>query len=118
MIVLRSASVRGVCRPGRGRSPKLSSPSSLKRSRWIRTFGGWLGTRWVDTDVVREMCGKTFDSFDPSRQEEAYEQAFALAQNPRGNVLLYGNYGTGKTYLEAAICNSLREVGRLFSEEF
>ncbi len=67
----------------------------------------------VDHDVVREMRGKTFDSFDPSRPEAAYEKAFAFANNPQGNVLLYGNYGTGKTHLEAGICNYLREVGRL-----
>ncbi len=84
-----------------------------QREQCVRTFGGWLGTRWVDQDVVRAMRGMTFDSFDPSRQEEAYEKAFAFAQNPQGNLLLYGNYGTGKTHLEAAICNYLREVGRL-----
>jgi len=59
------------------------------------------------------MRGKTFDSFDPSHQEDAYEKAFAFTNNPRRNVLLYGNYRTGKTHLEVAICNYLREVGRL-----
>jgi DNA replication protein DnaC len=91
------------------------------RAEWsheqsIRTFGGWLGAKWIDRDVVRELCRKTFDVYDPTRQPEAYEKAYAFAERPKGNLLLYGSYGTGKTHLEAAICNALREVGRLLSD--
>lgn len=75
----------------------------------IRCFGGWLGDRYVDEDVIAEMCGKTFETFDPVRQSEAYEAAWSYAQNPVGNLLLCGSYGTGKTHLEAAICNYRRE---------
>jgi DNA replication protein DnaC len=77
-----------------------------------RTFGGWMGAQWVDPRVVDEMGRKTFDRFDVLWQSEAFERAMAFARQPKGNLLFYGDYGTGKTHLEAAICNYLREVGR------
>jgi DNA replication protein DnaC len=77
----------------------------------MRTFGGWMGAKWVDPCVVEEMCRKTFDSYDVFCQPEAFEKALAFAHQPKGNLLFYGDFGTGKTHLEAAICNYLREVG-------
>ena len=78
-----------------------------------RTFGGWMGQRWADEEIVQAMARLTFESFDMLRQPEAFEQAFTFARHPRGNLLIHGDYGVGKTHLEAAICNELREVGRL-----
>ncbi len=86
------------------------------REQCVHTFRGWLGAKWVDHDMVRELRGRTFDTYDPTRQPDAYEKAYAFAQQPKGNLLFYGSYGTGKTHLEAAICNSLREVGRLLPD--
>jgi DNA replication protein DnaC len=90
------------------------------RQQWLReqsarTFGGWMGARWLDDDVIREMCGKTFNRYDALRQPEAFEKAFAFAMQPKGNLLFYGDYGTGKTHLETAICNYVREAGSRLS---
>lgn len=82
----------------------------LKDQR-VRTFGGWMGSQYINKALIQEMCGKTFDNYDGSLQFEAYDKAITFAKNPRGNLLFYGSYGTGKTHLEAAICNRLREVG-------
>jgi DNA replication protein DnaC len=86
--------------------------AAWQREQRTRTFGGWMGTRWVDSSIVEEMCSKTFDRYDVFLQPEGYEMALAFAHQPKGNLLFYGDYGVGKTHLEAAICNYLREVGR------
>src|SRR5215469_678589 len=49
-----------------------------------RTFGGWLGSQWVDQGVVAAMAAKTFASYKMLRQPEAYEKALAFAKAPRG----------------------------------
>lgn len=87
----------------------------LQKTR-TRTYGGWLGERWEDEEIVEEMCAKTFQSFKKKRDPMAYKKAWEFAQNPQGNLLLCGGYGTGKTHLEAAICNYLREVGKLLPD--
>jgi DNA replication protein DnaC len=86
------------------------------REQRTRTFGGWIGAKGVDDEIVQEMCSKTFDRYDVLRQPEGFEKAFAFAQQLKGNLLFYGDYGTGKTHLEAAICNYVREVGRLLPD--
>lgn len=40
---------------------------------------------------------------------DAYEQAVTFAREPRGILVLYGDYGTGKTHLLVAIANARRE---------
>lgn len=84
----------------------------LQKTR-LRTYGGWLGERWEDEEIVTEMCAKTFQSFKKERDPMAYKKAWEFAQNPQGNLLLCGSYGTGKTHIEAAIANYLRETGML-----
>jgi DNA replication protein DnaC len=74
-----------------------------------RTFGGWLGDPWTDDDVIAEMKSKTFASYEAARFPEAYRAARAFASDPVGNFLLFGNCGTGKSHLEAAILNATRE---------
>jgi DNA replication protein DnaC len=86
------------------------------RKARVRTYGGWLGERWEDKEIVDEMCSKTFTSFEKQRDPMAYKKAWEFAQDPRGNLLLCGGYGTGKTHLEAAILNFLREVGMLLPD--
>ena len=81
------------------------------RSQRSQTFGGWMGEKWADPRIVEEMCRKTFDRFEEIYQAEAFKGA-AFARDPKGNLLFDGDYGVGKTHLSAAICNSLREVGR------
>jgi DNA replication protein DnaC len=83
------------------------------REQRIRCFGGWLGHRWEDAELAQDMCQMTFDSYERERFPEAYDLALRFANQPRGNIIFHGKYGTGKTHLEAAICNYRREVGVL-----
>lgn len=73
-----------------------------------RCFGGWLGQAFADRDVIRELAGKTFLTYDQTRFTSAYIAARSFAAQPRGNLVLYGSFGVGKTHLESAICNELR----------
>lgn len=59
---------------------------------------------------------RTFSAFDERRQHRAFAVAQAFAEELNGTLVLHGPYGTGKTHLLAAICNTLidREVGCLF----
>src|SRR5579883_616060 len=68
---------------------------------------GWLGSSWPQ----KGLEGKTFASFEQTEQWEAFEQVQAWACQPQGTLLLYGDYGTGKTHLLAAIANLRRERG-------
>jgi DNA replication protein DnaC len=76
------------------------------------TFG-WLGDLWAD----KELSTKTFMAFDEDRQPDAIAmiQCFLddlMSGNQHGTLILYGPYGTGKTHLLAALCNSLHEQGK------
>ena len=99
-------------RQARQRREQEDRHSAWLTSQRTRTFGGWMGSRWVDPEVISAMSRKTFDRYDGSYQLEAFEKALAFAHQPKGNLLFHGDYGTGKTHLSAAICNHLREVGR------
>lgn len=50
---------------------------------------------------------KTFESFNPdvSGVKLAYERAIRFSKRPQGWLILFGNYGVGKTHLAAAIAN-------------
>ena len=50
---------------------------------------------------------KTFDSFnaDIAGVRRAYVRAMEYAKRPQGWLILFGNYGVGKTHLAAAIAN-------------
>jgi DNA replication protein DnaC len=50
---------------------------------------------------------KTFESFDPDVPgvRMAYNRAVEFAKRPQGWLVLFGNYGAGKTHLAAAIAN-------------
>ncbi len=52
--------------------------------------------------------GKTFENFDPDVPgvRRAFVRARNYARNPRGWLILFGNYGSGKTHLAAAIANA------------
>lgn len=99
------------------RKVRHEQEKAAKHQEWmdmqkVRTYGGWLGSSWEDKEVAREMSTKTFANYDRSRFPSAFDQALAFANNPKGNIIFYGGYGTGKTHLEAAICNHLREQGK------
>lgn len=96
---------------------RLDREKAEKQAQWVkdqrvRTFGGWLGEHWTDEAVVKEMCEMTFERWDPCCFPEAHAKSLQFAQDPRGNLVYTGNYGTGKTYMSSAILNYLREVGR------
>lgn len=50
---------------------------------------------------------KTFDTFNPdvTGVRRAYIRAVEYARRPQGWLILFGNYGVGKTHLAAAIAN-------------
>lgn len=58
---------------------------------------------------------RTFESFDKSRDEYAYEKCLEYAEHykesERNCLLLVGGYGTGKTHLAASISNKLMDDG-------
>jgi len=81
----------------------------------------WLGT------PDDELASKTFDDYDPARQQDDRARfastkrqvmtyadrivvAFSQQRIALDNLILRGNYGTGKTHLVAAICNTLRSA--------
>lgn len=56
---------------------------------------------------LSDLADKTFQSFDqfvPGVQN-AFALAWEYANNPKGWLVLFGNYGCGKTHLAAAIAN-------------
>ncbi len=76
--------------------PELSSLHIHKH----QTFGAW--------------NGRQDERLSPSDQRElkvAYEVAHSYSETPRGWLLLQGAYGTGKTYLAAAIGNMRESQG-------
>lgn len=56
--------------------------------------------------LAKNLWSKTFESFDKSRQPEAYKAAKAFLEN-RHSLILRGPVGTGKTHLACAIMNEL-----------
>ncbi len=56
---------------------------------------------------LRDLEDKTFQTFDQfvPGVKRAFARAYAYAQNPQGWLILFGNYGCGKTHLAAAVAN-------------
>lgn len=54
------------------------------------------------------LTEKTFETFQPERQQAAYDAAREFTMDMSGVLVLCGSYGTGKTHLLASICNELR----------
>jgi DNA replication protein DnaC len=83
-----------------------------RRFEWMegqkrRTFS-WLGERWED----RALLEKTLANFDSRPQSQAYQAVQDFIMEMRGNLVLHGTWGTGKTHLLAAICNEVRQLER------
>jgi DNA replication protein DnaC len=103
--------VRGSCACQRAKAEKKSQEE--KYHAWMtwqanRTFS-WLGERWED----RALLGLTLENFDKRPQQEAYQamQDYIL-DGMRGNLVLHGTWGTGKTHLLAALCHEARRLER------
>jgi DNA replication protein DnaC len=104
--------IRRSCACERAQRQKLQE--QRERELWRatyrkRTYGGWLGESWIDEDIVAQMSTKTFANYDRSRFPAAYDAAWDFAHRLKGNLIFSGSLGTGKTHLEAAIANFLRE---------
>ena len=62
--------------------------------------------------------GRTFASFDARRDKDAFDACSKYANDPHlmerksNGLVLYGNYGSGKTHLAAAIANALIGKGK------
>ncbi len=57
---------------------------------------------------LEAFADKTFETFNPDVPgvRMAYNRALAFARRPQGWLVLFGNYGAGKTHLAAAIANT------------
>lgn len=69
------------------------------------------------SNLGERFRGRTFASFDPKRDMEAFKicQAYAndekLRERTRNGLLIAGGYGSGKTHLAAAVSNALADRG-------
>nr|PZN31952.1 MAG: ATP-binding protein [Chloroflexota bacterium] len=63
----------------------------------------------MEISNIGPFLDKTFESFNPdvAGVRRAYVRALEYAKQPRGWLVLLGNYGCGKTHLAAAIANQL-----------
>jgi DNA replication protein DnaC len=75
----------------------------------------WLGDEWSSIG----LSNKSFENFEMSLQSEGFLAAVAFASALLGCLILWSDesWGTGKTHLAAAICNSLlsQNIPCLFS---
>ncbi len=65
--------------------------------------------RLLEISNLAAFRDKTFETFNPNVPgvRRAYLRALEYARQPRGWLILFGNYGCGKTHLAAAIANQL-----------
>jgi DNA replication protein DnaC len=65
--------------------------------------------RLLEISNLAAFLDKTFETFNPNVPgvRRAYLRALEYARQPRGWLILFGNYGCGKTHLAAAIANQL-----------
>lgn len=82
--------------------------AELAEARKAHTYT-WLGRAWAEP----HLAAKTFETFRSARQPLAAATARAFAERPQGTLVFYGNYGTGKTHLLAAIANATAARGQL-----
>jgi DNA replication protein DnaC len=87
---------------------QLRSLQEEQRQALIALTYTWMGRPWSEP----ALAGKTFASFRGELQPEAYELSQAFAAAPVGTLALYGDFGTGKTHLLAAIANAVAASGR------
>lgn len=70
-----------------------------------------------EANLGERFKGRTFASFEARRDKEAFDACSKYANDPRlmerkhNGLLLYGNYGSGKTHLAAAVSNALIHKG-------
>ena len=70
-----------------------------------------------EANLGERFRGRTFASFDPKRDQEAFRTCSAYANDEklmvrkRNGLLLAGGFGSGKTHLAAAVCNALASRG-------
>lgn len=63
------------------------------------------------SNLGKRFSGRTFDNYAIEKQPEAYSNCLCYAKNLNkmsdgyNSLILYGDYGTGKTHLAAAIVN-------------
>jgi DNA replication protein DnaC len=77
----------------------LKEEQRLARQAYTYT---WLGKAWSESALL----ANTFATFRRERQAAAFDLAQAFASRPVGVLAFYGDFGTGKTHLLAAVTNA------------
>jgi DNA replication protein DnaC len=83
----------------------LGAEQRIARQRFTYT---WLGKAWSEPALATH----TFATFRRERQPAAFDLAHAFASRPSGVLAYYGDFGTGKTHLLAAVTNAHVEAGK------
>lgn len=100
--VTRHAPGRCSCQEDKARQAQVNEQRKVILDAQSRNTYSWLGGTWTDIS----LRGKTFENFDASKQQKAYDMSKFFIEFFKGCLILDGTYGTGKTHLLAAVCNA------------
>lgn len=105
------------CETVKIRQSEQEAQEVLWREKAVKSTYAWLTPLESSVNALKTMYSQSFSTFDITRQGSQLQQKYQTAlkscmdyaENPKGNLALWGTTGVGKTHLLLAICNELRE---------